>query len=661
MTAEGAGASGEPVTRSRFRTIDGLTLVALLAAIAPVIVAAGARIAEHWQPADDEAAIARISHDVFSGNTPLLGMPSTISAGVRVTGGGTAHHLGPMLFWWFAIPDLVGRSSPNALVIAIALLNVVCIAGIAWVMRRHAGSVGALVALLAISILLVGLGRDVTVQIWNPYAALMPFLLFLVLAWAFANGDRVALPLAALVGSFTMQCHVLYVVPVVAVTIAALVALVLSERGVNRRSHDVDAWRRTRRRSWIATVVVLAVCWWTAAWDQLFHHGGNVTRLWNSLGGSSQHPLGFEVSSRYVLRALAIPPLFARHQATFAANAALLRPVGWWTTLSAIVVLLALAAGALRSSTPAFTRLAVLTLVTLGGAWYVLAKLPIAFGGPTPYRLRFVWIVSVYAWIAIVLVVGRALEAWFTARIALVRAGARRALAAVVVVVIVAGGVIASARRSPAIAVANDDTRAVTALTKQVRTALPEHGPYLLTLAGTHAFISTGFGVMWDLVRHGYDIRVLAGDPYLGAHHGVPRQSHIPRLLVVSSTERAAGPEGARRVARFDSAPTLPSELTRARGELVAGLARTPPRLTRAGENARVHSEAPLIRGSLRELARATPDWNRVLRHHTLVLLAQQHWIETAPALARLAARYDSLVDRARDSVFSVYVVPVPA
>ena len=38
----------------------------------------------------------------------------------------------------------------------------------------------ALLAMVAISIMFLALGRDVTVQIWNPYAALMPFLLFLV-------------------------------------------------------------------------------------------------------------------------------------------------------------------------------------------------------------------------------------------------------------------------------------------------------------------------------------------------------------------------------------------------------------------------------------------------------------------------------------------------
>jgi hypothetical protein len=249
------GESPPGARRSRWSPADWTLIAAVAGAALPVVTAAIARVRSHWTPGGDEAVIARLSHDVISSHTPLLGMPSTITAGVKLAGDASAHHLGPMLFWVFAIPDRLSGSAPSALVVTIALVNIASIAAVAWQVRRRAGTGVAVVAMLGVTALLWSFGRDLTVQIWNPYAALLPLLLFLVLAWSVACGDLIALPLAALVGSFVMQCHILYAFPVVIVAIVSALAFVLRRDPAERARRPAGRRRRHRHAGSVPAAV----------------------------------------------------------------------------------------------------------------------------------------------------------------------------------------------------------------------------------------------------------------------------------------------------------------------------------------------------------------------------------------------------------------------
>jgi hypothetical protein len=652
--------------------LDWALIAAAAGAVLPIFVAATHRISDHWQPADDEAAIARLAHDVFTGHTPLLGMPSTIGNGVKLAGGGFPHHLGPMLFWLFAIPDRMTGSSPNALVVTIALLNIAVIAAVAWQVRRRAGSYAAIVAMLGISVMLWKFGRDLTVQIWNPYAALLPFLLFLVLAWSVASGDRVALPLSALVGSFVMQCHVLYVLPVVCVSVVAVVGFVLSDRAARTRADDAGEWRRGRRRALLATGLVVAFCWWTAAYDQMVHRPGNLTRLWRSLRGSQQAPLGMRDAFRYVARAVAIPPLFARRIPTASANGALVRPAGLWVALGAgavvgLIVVLTIAARrrAPRDRVDADAQaawLGVLALVAAALSVVVLARLPIELGGINIYRDRFVWIVGFYAWLALAVLVARDLAS----RSLGASVTSARSLAVVLLAVAtIATGVVGARERSPAFAVATDESVAITQLTRQVRANATSRGPYLLQVGGTRAILTVGFGVMWDLVRHGYDVRVIAGDAYLGAAHGVPWLALMPRLLVVSSAGSFRPPAGAARVASFVADPSVPSRLASEEAAMVGRLDRKPPSLTAAGRTVLAGPGTNKVVDGLRSIAAAhdgsgSTAWRRMLDNHLLRLLVLGGLVALPARDAAALAHFDDLLDEAADAVLSVFVVPPP-
>ncbi|MDQ1466781.1 MAG: hypothetical protein QOH10_1196 [Actinomycetota bacterium] len=668
-TTDGAARIGRVAAWVRRQWLECCVAVAVVGAVIPVAVAAVGRIADHWQPADDEAAIARLAHDVFTRHPPLLGMPSTIGNGVKLTGG-VPHHLGPMLFWLFAVPDRLTGSSPSALVVTIALVNIVSIAAFAWQVRRRAGSYAAIAAMFGVTVMLWSFGRDLTVQIWNPYAALLPFLLFLGLAWSVACGDRLALPLAALVGSFVIQCHILYAVPVVGVGVLAVVGFVLAERAerVERaqlaeraEGADSESPRRGRGRALVATAVVLACCWSTAVYDEVRNRPGNLNRLWRSLRGSHQAPLGTTDAFRLTARSVAVPPLFARRLPTTAANAGLVRPLGLWALLGAVVVvgLVAVMAIASRRRAGGDTWLGVLALAAVALAALVLARLPVEFGGITIYRDRFVWIVGFFAWIALGVLAGRAVAAR-RSRERGTGSSAVAGAAVVLAVVTLASGVVAARQRSPAFAVAADESVAVSQLTRQVRTNLTARGPYLLQAGGSRAILTVGFGVMWDLVRHGYDIRVLADDPYLGSAHGLPARTSVPRLLVVSSDGRVRPPAGSTRVASFTADPSVRSRLAREEAAVVSRLGRQPPRITVAGRTLIAGSEANAAVDALRSIAAGRHDWRALLESHLLRGLVLAGLVALPEPDGAALEHFDNLLSEAADAYLSVFVVAPP-
>jgi hypothetical protein len=178
---------------------------------------------------------------------------------------------------------------------------------------------------------------------------------------------------------------------------------------------------------------------------------------------------------------------------------------------------------------------------------------------------------------------------------------------------------------------------------------------------------SVGYGVMWELVRHGFDVRVLGGDPYLGAGHGIPRASRVPRLLVRSSGPGVRAPAGARRIAVIGENRNLAGRLRRAEVALVADLERHGARLTARGRkllaDAGTDSESGPIIETLSDLADgsdASTAWHRMLYDQTLNTLVVGKFVVVPAADAALLARFDRLRSDSGDSVLSVFVVPPP-
>jgi hypothetical protein len=164
------------------------------------------------------------------------------------------------MFWVFApIYRLFGNTG---LLVGAAILNAGAVVGALFVARRRGGPpMVAIVAVLA-AVLVHALGPDLLIQIWNPWVPVLPFLLFVLLAWSIAEQDWVALPWLVGIGSFVVQSHVSYTPIVFGL---GLLSCGLGAWGsANARKHvdadhEIETDRRQSARPWIAVAGIVGV------------------------------------------------------------------------------------------------------------------------------------------------------------------------------------------------------------------------------------------------------------------------------------------------------------------------------------------------------------------------------------------------------------------
>ena len=183
-------------------------------------------------------------------------------------------HPGPAWFYALAPIYVLGGETATSLLAATQFLNaVVCVLIVLAVSRRRLGpAVGAACGVLVFVLAAPG---AVFAEIWNPYATVLPALLFLVLIARAVDGSVFWVFGAGIVGSFLVQTHLGAALPVGASLAAA--ALVLLIRGVVRLVvlgilMRARAFRFTWRWSWLyttlASVAALVVMWIPTMLDQ---------------------------------------------------------------------------------------------------------------------------------------------------------------------------------------------------------------------------------------------------------------------------------------------------------------------------------------------------------------------------------------------------------
>jgi hypothetical protein len=183
--------------------------------VLPAVVAAVSLLGRHWYGSGDQALEVLRIGDVGGQHTPLVGVLSRFGW----------YHPGPLLFLILAPAQrLLGETGVLA---GTALLNAAALVGVALVARRRGGTALVLWTALLAAVLVHALGPGLLLDPWNPWVALLPFLLFALLAWSVACGDHPTLPWAAGVGSFVVQTHVGYTPLVAGVLVVVLVLAVL--------------------------------------------------------------------------------------------------------------------------------------------------------------------------------------------------------------------------------------------------------------------------------------------------------------------------------------------------------------------------------------------------------------------------------------------------
>jgi hypothetical protein len=314
-----------------------------------------------------------------------------------------------MLFWYSAASV---RGPVWAIPVFASVVNAACFAGSILLARRRGGLGLAAVVALGCLALVRSLGPATMAEVWNPWIGLVPLVLLVFLVWSVLDGDRRLLPLAVLVGSFTLQGHLSLMFPSMALLVVAVLGGWIVP--VIRRRTVPGGWRPV-----LLSVPVGLVCWALPVYQELTTDPGNLTLLARS-GGEPGGRGGLMAVKATLWRSLGVPPTWLQgepdplHFATIS-----FVPVGWPQLVQTAAVL-GLLAGVGVLAVRARDRL-VASLVAVAGALVAgmvatALTIPLDRGLVAGYTFRWFTIASFVVWLAIGLGLWRLLvvPAWRT-------------------------------------------------------------------------------------------------------------------------------------------------------------------------------------------------------------------------------------------------------
>jgi hypothetical protein len=328
----------------------------------------------------------------------------------------------------------------------------------------------------------------------------MWWLLFLLAVWAVLCGDIALLPVAVFAGSFCMQTHVSYlglVGGMAALVVAAAVAWAVPRR------HDRAALRPLAR--WGALALVLGVVLWLPpVIDQLTNDPGNAAMIVESFREPSDDPIGFGTGAELVAVHLNPWRLLAGQLAVSGSVLPALGVLAAWAGAVA-------AAWRLRHA-------ALLRLHVVVGAALVLAVVSASriFGELWFYLALWAWgvcallvVATVWSYGALVASTRPGLVGGDAGRTARLATGA---LAAVLLVWTAMFTFDATGAEEPAVA----QGRLLARLAPETAGVLASgsvggggrQGHYLVTWTDPVAIGATGFGLLLELERQGFDVGV---------------------------------------------------------------------------------------------------------------------------------------------------------
>ena len=632
-----------------------LFLTSVVIAIVPVAVACTRAIYTGWIPTEDNALQAIRARDLFSyTDLPLIGTWSSASLNLTTQ----VNHPGALYFDLLAVPvRLFDNGAGTAF--AVALINSLCIVGVAVFAYRRGSALAGTIAVAATAALGWAMGSELLFEPWPPHSTMLPFLFFLVLVWSLTCGDLLALPFAGASGSLVMETHLSYALLVPLLGAWGVFGLVLALR--RDRREEGDRWPQQRARALrlgAISVVVLVVCWLQPLIEQFTSTGkGNLSRLVDSARSSSK-TIGYGYGARVVATVVSLPPWWFRPSLRNNFLSGWVAPplAGALFSLGVLVAVLAVCGWLAwrRRDRIAFSAVATAT-AGLAAALITAGRGPVTvFGKLTPHTFRWLWPLGAFIFVAIIVTAVRRLARRVTTSALSVSLVAVFTVATVVVAVLnlpFADEGLGPNSQEYAIPAAKDLAHHMGPLKADAPLLIDDlfHGAFADPYGGT---------AVAELQRRG--IPFVAHDPMLVRQFGPARRydgrNAKAALLFRQGDATLTPPVGSREAARGEGLSRAEqADLTRLKGEVKGYLDAGRLHLDRAGQAAFARGDLP----RLAEVQGQGADPQVLLDSRELDVMIQQHLLDVHGAWARRFDRYADLQHRWDQETVALFVRPL--
>jgi hypothetical protein len=515
-------------------------VVVSLLAVTPIIVAVIAMLSgDAWFPAGDMAQ-AELHMRGFLSNPPLVGAAGRIVSDSGLQGS----HPGPGL-WVAMLPVyLLGGRSSHALLAAAASVHIVSVIIAVRLAVHRGGRLLAMLTALAALVVIRASGSDFMIEPWNPWLAILPFMIFiflvgeLVAPMGSARQKQLALVGAIVVGSYCIQCHAGYAVLVVGALAAAVVVWVRDEY----RSQDLTGhqpWSRVRQ-GLIFGLTALLVVWLPVVIDQLRRKPGNVSILLEHFVSPSEPAMGVTQAAKIIATQF---NLFGLWLSGPGADA----PAEGWARYIGCLLMVSLwfwATWKVRKADQSamFRWQMMMAGFVLLGSFSILR----IFGPYYEYTVRWFWILSVVTATTSVFFLVRTYRLPEKVRISRVSLQAFGAGASLFLVGVVTVSAVQTADRVKL--PGKTESRILADLIPEVVQNLDQDARYLLKMYDPYTLDATGFGSVLELERQGFDVGVEFFRAAAALPHRVRDENDVDTILWV-----VVGPA----IKRADADPAL--------------------------------------------------------------------------------------------------------
>jgi hypothetical protein len=492
--------------------IDRTRLVMIALIIAPIVVAVVTLIlGDRWFPAGDMAQ-AELHMRGFFRHPPLVGAAGRIVSDSGFQGS----HPGPSL-WVAMLPVyLLGGRSSSALMAAAASVHILSVVWILYLARRRGGQV--LMWSMAFGILAVirSAGTDFMIEPWNPWLALLPFIVFMFLMFEIfdprtmkreasssrfgSNADVRNLALAIAVGSHCVQSHAGYALLVVPPLGLGLLFTII------RRSRDGEVvGMGTRVRNAFIPLAAAAsttlMVWLAPFIDQVRRVPGNLTILIQHFGSPSEPTLGLRQSWDILSTQLNVfGPWLVGPAGTTS------RILHWLGFSIFVIVFSSAVVMSYRRGMRAHTK----TLTVLGGFVFLgIVSIMRIFGPYYEYTVRWLWMMTAtICAVTVWTLMSIGLKQW-------VRSEHRRAWSVVSLAALAAFSLLSVVQVVDRVKLPGPtDSRILSGLIDETSQELDRDKTYQVRFYDPYTLNATGFGLVLELERRGFDVKV---DPQFAA------------------------------------------------------------------------------------------------------------------------------------------------